>query len=243
MLREVANGLFALGWTAGLAGTAVAKHAVTGDAGLVHAWTPLWARGLARAWGMPVRAFGCEHIVPGQTHVFMSNHQSHVDIVALMVALPTLPGFLAKKELRSVPFLGAAMEVGGHVFIDRQRRTDALKVIDGAAEQVRDGKSIVIFPEGTRSDGAAIYRFKKGGFHLARKAGVPVVPVGLRGTSTVLPKHGSLLRGAPVEVHIGEPVPAHEVSAMPVQDLMARVRSAICELSGLPPADQASAST
>jgi 1-acyl-sn-glycerol-3-phosphate acyltransferase len=243
MLREVANGLFTFGWTAGLAGVALAKHVVTGDPGLVHAWTPLWARGLARAWDMPVRAFGQEHIVSGQPYVFMSNHQSHVDIVALFVALPILPGFLAKKELRRVPFLGPVMEVGGHVFIDRQRRHDAFKVLEEAAGQVRDGKPIVIFPEGTRSDGAAIYRFKKGGFHLARKAGVPVVPVGVRGTSAVLPKHANLLRGRPVEVHIGEPLPADLVKALSVEDLMTRVRSTICDLSGLPPADEVSVNT
>jgi 1-acyl-sn-glycerol-3-phosphate acyltransferase len=108
---------------------------------------------------------------------------------------------------------------------------------------VREGKSIVIFPEGTRGDGAAIYRFKKGGFHLARKAGVSVVPVGIRGTSDVLPKHGNLLRGGPVEVHIGQPLAADVVQALSVEGLMAKVRSQICELSALTPADQVSSRT
>ncbi|MFW5924635.1 MAG: lysophospholipid acyltransferase family protein [Myxococcota bacterium] len=238
MWREVVNAAFGVGWTAGWAGTAVTKSLVTGDRGVVNAWTPLWARGLASGWDMPVRTVGSERIDPSQSYIFMSNHQSHVDIVALFVGLPILPGFLAKKELRRVPILGAAMEVGGHVFIDRQRRADAFRALEEAADQVRQGKSIVIFPEGTRGDGAHVHPFKKGGFHLARQAGVPLVPVGLRGTASVLPKHSSRIRGGPVEIHIGAPMAGDVVQALSVPGLMAKVRSAICELADLPPSDE-----
>lgn len=237
MLREMANAAFGVGWTAGWAGSALAKGMVTGDMGVVNEWTPRWARGLARGWRMPVRAFGAELLEPDGTYVFMSNHQSHVDIIALVVGLPVLPGFLAKKELRKIPLLGAVMEEGGHVFIDRQRRKEAFEAIEDAAVQVRRGKSIVIFPEGTRGDGAHVYSFKKGGFHLAKKAGVPLVPVGLRGTSDVLPRKSVQLRGGPVEVHIGAPLMPDTLQALSIVDLMARVRESICELSGLTPSD------
>ncbi|MFW6050218.1 MAG: lysophospholipid acyltransferase family protein [Myxococcota bacterium] len=239
MWREVANGAFAVGWTVGWTSSAIAKSVITGDPGVVNAWTPKWAHGLARGWGMDVRAFGRENIDPSRTYVFMSNHQSHVDIVALFVALPMLPGFLAKKELRRVPFLGPAMEWGGHVFIDRNKRADAFQALADAADQVRKGKSIVIFPEGTRGDGQHVYRFKKGGFHLVKQAGVPLVPVGVRGTHEVLPKHSPRLRGGPVEVHIGRPVPSEAIADLPLEALIDRVRSAICDLSGLPPRDEA----
>lgn len=224
-----------MGWTAGEAFVALARTAATGDHAVVRRMTPGWARGLARAWGVEVEAFGTEHVEPGRTYVLMANHQSHVDIVALFEALPILPGFLAKKELRRIPLFGRAMEVGGHVFIDRTKRTEAIAAIAEAAEQVRRGSSIVIFPEGRRADSPGVEPFKKGGFHLAKQARVPIVPIGIRGSAAVLPKHGWRLRPGRVEVHIGEALPADEVVATPLPELIERVRARICELSALPP--------
>lgn len=238
MFRELVNGVFAVGWSVGWISSAIGKSIVTGDPGVVNAWTHRWATGLARGWNMHVRAFGREHIDPDGTYVFMSNHQSHVDIIALFCGLPVLPGFLAKKELHKIPFLGAAMDHGGHVFIDRQNRNEALQAIEEAAVQVHEGKSIVIFPEGTRGDGMYVYKFKKGGFHLAKKAGVPLVPVGVRGTAKILPKGSPALRGGAVEVHIGEPIDPATIESLPLEALMERVRSAISDLAGLPPADR-----
>lgn len=231
----VGRWLFTTGWTAGQCVVALARTAATGDHAVIGRMTPGWARGLARAWGLSVEAYGAEHIDPAQTYVLMSNHQSHVDIVALFEALPILPGFLAKKELRSIPLFGRAMEVGGHVFIDRTKRTEARVAIAEAAAQVRRGSSIVIFPEGTRADSPGVKPFKKGGFHLAKQAGVPIVPIGIRGSASVLPKHDWRLYPGRIEVHIGEAIPADDVVATPVPELIERVRNRICELSALPP--------
>ena len=124
----------------------------------------------------------------------MANHLSHVDIVALFIALPMNVGFLAKKELRRVPFLGQAMVAGGHVFIDRARRERAVQALDDAAQQVAAGASIVVFPEGTRGDEERVQAFKKGGFHLARQANVPIVPVGIRGTRGIMTRDELVIR-------------------------------------------------
>lgn len=226
--------LFTGGWTAGQCLVALAR-AAAGDHSSVVRMTPGWSHGLARGWGMEVAATGAEHLQAGETYVLMSNHQSHVDIVALFEALPILPGFLAKKELRRVPIFGRAMEVGGHVFIDRTNGREAFQAIREAAEQVRAGASIVIFPEGTRADRLGVKPFKKGGFHLARQAGVPIVPIGIRGSAGVLPKHSQHLRSGRVEVHIGEAIPAERVVSLPLRELMGEVRERICELSALPP--------
>jgi 1-acyl-sn-glycerol-3-phosphate acyltransferase len=159
-----------------------------------------------------LQVFGAEHMPEGQSYVVMSNHASYADIVALFIALPVIPGFLAKRELMRVPFLAAALRAGGHVIIDRKRRETARQTIDSAAAQVRAGRTVLIFPEGTRSDAGEVSGFKTGGFHLAKSAQVPIVPVGLRGTHTVGPKHSALFWPGKIEVHIGEQLsPQREV--------------------------------
>ncbi len=194
--------------------------------------TRLWAEGMARGWGMRVEAVGVENLDPNGTYVFMANHLSHADIVALFVALPMNVGFLAKKELRSVPFLGQAMVAGGHVFIDRARRERAFQAMEDAAGQVSAGASIVVFPEGTRGNEERIQAFKKGGFHLARKANVPVVPVGLRGTRTIMARDELVIRPGSVSVHIGTPIaPANFPDA---DSFAAAVREQVAVLSAMP---------
>lgn len=229
----LAKNVFAVTWTAGWAGFAVAKHAVTGiDAVTVH--TPQWARGLVRGVGIDLHVYGAEQLDPEATYVVMANHQSHLDIPSLVVAMPLPIGFLAKKELRRVPFLGAAMEVGGHVFIDRAQRREAFRAIGEAATRVREGRSIVIFPEGTRGEREVVRPLKKGGFHLVRQAGVPLVPVGIRGSGRVMHKNSASIAGGRVEVHIGAPLSPERIAAAAVPELMADVRSAIAHLADMP---------
>ncbi len=235
-LRAAANMLWAYSWTGAMSGWVIARQVVREDPALFRRHTRIWARYVARGVGLRIDAFGTERLDPAQTYILMANHQSHVDIVALFNALPMVPGFLAKAELRRVPIFGRAMEVGGHVFVDRARHREAVAAIAEAAEDVRHGSSIVIFPEGTRSSRREVLPFKKGGFHLAKQSGVPLVPVGIRGTAEILPKHTSQLMPGRCEVHVGEPLSVEHVREAPLEELMAEVRQAIVELSGLPPA-------
>lgn len=214
--------------------TAVGAVGVTGDGDVFRRLERVWARGLTRVWGVDVAAFGAENIDAARSYVIMSNHASHVDIVALFLALPVIPGFLAKSELDKVPFLSTALRAGGHVVIDRGKHSSALGTLKLAAEEVRNGKTIVVFPEGTRGDSATVGPFKKGGFHLAKEAGVPIIPVGVRGSRDVLPKHGRLLKPGRVEVHIGQPISAEDVVAMPLSALVARTRADVIALSAMP---------
>jgi 1-acyl-sn-glycerol-3-phosphate acyltransferase len=164
----------------------------------------------------------------------MSNHASYADIVALFLALPVIPGFLAKAELMKIPFLAAALRAGGHVIIERGKRESARQALDSAAQQVRAGKTVLIFPEGTRGDIDAVARFKSGGFHLAKAARVPIVPVGLRGTRAIGPKHSVLFWPGTVEVHIGQPIPAEEITGKELYPLVESVRTRIASLSAQP---------
>ena len=230
----IAKWLYTTALTAGMASVLLGRQAVRPDRAELQRYTRLWSERLARFWGMDVVAHGTANLDPTRPAVLMPNHQSHTDIVALIQALPVVPGFLAKQELRRIPFLGSAMEVGGHVFIDRAHRGKAFEAIRSAAEQVRAGTSIVVFPEGTRGDTETIGPFKKGGFHLARQARVPIVPIGIRGSRRILPKHGRAIAAGRVEVHVGAPITAADVERLSLGELMERVRTEISALAGLP---------
>jgi 1-acyl-sn-glycerol-3-phosphate acyltransferase len=232
-VRPVANAGHAIGWTVFISSVALAIYGVTGNRPTFRKFTRFWAEVLAGGWGLTVRAHGINQLDPRRPYVFMANHMSFVDIVALFVALPIDVGFLAKTELRRVPFLAQAMIAGGHVFIDRKRHESAVNSLSAAARAVREGDtSLVIFPEGTRSRDESVKPFKTGGFHLARQAGVPIVPVGLRGTREIMSRDELVIHPGSVEVHVGAPIdPGAFVG---IQDLSAHVRAQIAELAGMP---------
>lgn len=221
---------FVTGLTAGISGLAVARTA-RGDDGAAGVLAPVWARRVARGIGMKVRIFGTEHIDRRGPQVFMCNHQSHTDVIALLAAMPIRLGFLAKAELREVPLFGRAMDAGGHVFVDRRDPESAHAAIGRAAVDVAEGRNIVVFPEGTRSAAGTVKRFKKGGFHLAQQAGVPIVPIGIRGTARVLPKHGKGITPGSVDIHIGAPVASAEVEDATIDELVLLVRGRVKDLA------------
>lgn len=165
-----------------------------------------------------------------QPVVFMPNHGSLLDPPFVLTALPLHPVFIAKKEIRLIPLVGWAVACAGMIYIDRGSRERAVLSLKRAAQQVRAGKSVVIFPEGTRTRDGRLLPFKKGGFHLAADAGVPIVPVAIRGAFEVLPKGSFLLNPGRIRVAVGTPVP---MSAHGDRDaLVAAVRTQLAALLG-----------
>ncbi|MHB1329707.1 MAG: lysophospholipid acyltransferase family protein, partial [Gemmatimonadales bacterium] len=166
-----------------------------------------YAAALLWATGMTVEVSGLEHLDPGQPVVFISNHQSWVDIWALLVALPGVLRFVFKKELSRIPLLGWAINTLGHVSIDRGNRGSAFASYDEAAQRIRGGVSAIVFAEGTRSPDGSLQSFKKGPFVLAISAQVPVVPVYCE-TYQRLPRGSVSPRPGVVTVRIGRPIPS-----------------------------------
>ena len=190
---------------------------------------------LARGWSRWVTSFAGVKIVvenranlaPEQPYVFMANHASSLDIWAVFVAIPRRIRLIAKKQLARIPLFGWAMWAGRFIFIDRQNGVAARRSIEVAGQRIHDGVSVLIFPEGTRTRDGTLGPFKKGGFHLAIKAGVPIVPVALRGTRELMPAGSLLLRSGTMTVIIGEPIATQGLSDDERVTLSDRVRSAV----------------
>jgi 1-acyl-sn-glycerol-3-phosphate acyltransferase len=168
-------------------------------------------------------ATGMERVPPGRAYVYMSNHQSHLDIPMLYATLPSPTiRMLGKKELFQIPLWGRGLRAAEFIEVDRSNHAAAMKSIDYAAKLVRDGVSIYLAPEGTRSRDGKIGPLKKGGFHLALGTGAPIVPVAIRGTIDILPRGARVMRaGCPVAVTIGAPI---AVEGRELDELMAEVR-------------------
>lgn len=166
---------------------------------------------------------GAERVPPGRAYIYMSNHQSHLDIPILYATVPSPTlRMLGKTELFQIPLWGRGLRAAEFIEVDRSDHARARQSIDHAARLVRDGVSIFLAPEGTRSRDGTIGPLKKGGFHLALGTQAPIVPVAIRGTLDILPRGGrAMRRGRPVTVRIGAPIP---VEGRDLTGLMAEVR-------------------
>ncbi|MSP60296.1 MAG: 1-acyl-sn-glycerol-3-phosphate acyltransferase [Myxococcales bacterium] len=198
-----------------------------------------WPLALGRwVWG-PALAYVGRYdmeLVPGAQlnprgpYVFIMNHQSMIDIPVAYSVIPVNLRFVAKKILKSVPFLGWYMWRTKMVFVDRKNRTQALTSLRRAGRQIRDGASILAYPEGTRSIAGEILPFKKGPFMVAIASQVPIVPVAVDGTHRVLARGGFKLRPGKVRIRIGEPIPTVGLKQRDLAELVRRVRDAVIDL-------------
>src|SRR5271157_1324346 len=145
----------------------------------IHKVANLWAKILLLICNIKVKVIGAENILHGKPQIFMANHQSDFDILIVLGHIPGQFRWIAKKELFNIPIFGAAMKNAGYIEIDRHNREKAMQSLDQAALRIREGKSVMTFPEGTRSRDGEIKPFKQGIFHLAIKSGVPIIPVSI----------------------------------------------------------------
>ena len=190
---------------------------------------------LARAWsgwvtsfaGVKIEVDNRAKLVADQPYVFVANHASSLDIWAMFLVIPRRMRMIAKKQLARIPLFGWGMWAGRFIFIDRQNGVAARRSIDLAGERIHNGESVLLFPEGTRTRDGSLGPFKKGSFHLAVKAGVPIVPVALRGTRELMPRGSILLRAGTVKAIVGEPIATQGLSDEERATLNERVRAII----------------
>jgi 1-acyl-sn-glycerol-3-phosphate acyltransferase len=189
----------------------------------------VWSRAILAAAGIRVEYERDERGFEALPCLFLCNHQSILDVWAILPALPDATCFVAKQSLFRVPLLGRAMAAGGFVPVDRADRTRARESLGRAGERLRAGRSLVMFPEGTRSRDGRLGPFKKGPFHLAVAAGARIVPVTVSGSGPLLPP-GSLRIGAgTVRVRFAAPIDAALWSRDDLDGLARCVRRAIEE--------------
>lgn len=190
--------------------------------------TRAWARAIGAVAGMRAEVT-FEAPIPDGPCIFVGNHQGTVDILALFVGLGAGRRFVfvAKKSLFRLPFLGWHLTAAGYIPVDRSDRGSAVKNLERAGEIIREGRSVMVFPEGTRSRDGSILPFKKGPFMLALKAGVPIVPVAIEGSLQMNPRGSFYLCPNPVRMLVGAPVATAGLGEADRDDLMRRVRASI----------------
>ncbi len=190
----------------------------------------IWGRVFCRFANVRVQVEGMEHLNPARTYIFIGNHTSMLDILAFSGYVPHDFRWLAKKELFSIPFLGAGMRATDCIPIDRSRGRQALQSLHEAAEKIAGGASVILFPEGTRSADGRLLEFKTGAIILAIKAGVEVVPVGFNGTHQAMSAGKKLARGGDVVLRIGTPVSTKDFKAKDKQMLAGILYRKVAEL-------------
>jgi len=186
-----------------------------------------WVQWILATCRVEVVSEGLARIDPSQPYVFMSNHQSVIDIAAIVSTLPVSWRFVAKRELLWVPFFGWALGLGGHVIVDRGNHEKAMRSMKRAAERIRGGTNVIIFPEGTRSPSGVMGPFKSGGFHLAIEAGVPILPITVSGTNQITPKGSLRIESGRVRILYGKPIPTTGLDLESRGRLKDEVRQAI----------------
>ncbi len=196
--------------------------------GKVFRWLSKRYAALAmRMFGVTVESRGVSRVDPDTGYVFMSTHASHLDSPALAIALPHPTFWVFKKELAKIPFFGWTLLALGQVMIDRSNARQARESMADAVKGLRGNLSILIYPEGTRSPDGKLQPLKKGGFHLAIRGRMPIVPVRIAGSHELLPKGALTVRPGHLVVELFDPIPTEGKTEEDIPQLMDRVRAAL----------------
>jgi 1-acyl-sn-glycerol-3-phosphate acyltransferase len=213
--------------TAFMSACAVAFGFITSDENMAHRVGNIWARMLLAVANTKVNIIGAENVLIGKPQIFMANHQSDFDVLIVLAHLPGQFRWIVKKELFHIPIFGRAMQSAGYIEIDREDREKAMMSIDRAAMKIREGKSVMSFPEGTRSKDGKIKPFKHGMFYLAIKSGVPIVPISIIGAGEIMPKRSLRIKPGRITMVIDKPIDVTEYSLENRRELIDRVQNII----------------
>ncbi|APH17367.1 1-acyl-sn-glycerol-3-phosphate acyltransferase [Clostridium botulinum] len=185
-----------------------------------------WANFIVNGIGIKINKKGLENVPDGPC-LFVGNHQGLLDVPVIVSSLDRYVGFVAKKEMLKLKILTYWMKEMKCVFMDRQNVRAAVKTINEGVENLKNGYSMLIFPEGTRSRGENLGEFKKGSMKLGIKAGVPIVPIAINGTYNVLEANGRKIKAADVDLIICPPIYPNELSKEEQNNLSAAIKDII----------------
>lgn len=192
-----------------------------------HACARIWSWLILKTSGICVHVEGLEHVQPGRTTIYCVNHQSAMDIPILFTNLPVQFRFVAKRSLFDMPFMGWHLRRSGHIPVDRDRPREGLKSMKMVAQEIREGKSVLLFPEGHRSRNGQLLPFKAGSFYIAILSGVPIVPITINGTPRVLKPDTYHVRAGQTEMIIHPAIETQGLTPKDAEKLSQQVRGAI----------------
>ena len=205
----------------------IALRLITGNENMIYVpIRPFIKLGLALV-GVRVRVTGLERLEPGQAYIFTPNHQSFIEVPLFVTYLGRNPAYLAKKEVFKYPIFGLGIRLMGVIPVDRSNSQLAVESARQATENLKRGKSYVVYPEGTRSRDGRLLPFKKGAFMMAIDAGVPIVPVTVSGASRIMPKGQIKVHPSTVQLTVHEPISTEGYSKENLGELIDMTRSKI----------------
>ena len=194
-----------------------------------HEVAALWSRLICRWNGIKVEITGAENILVGQPQIFIANHQGYYDIFALAGYLAVQLRWVSKSVLFRIPFMGWAMTAAGYIPVERNNRKQSYQAFLNTLEAIKAGSSIVVFPEGTRSEDGNIGVFKKGSQLLAQRAKVPMVPVTIIGTQDIIRKGSMLIHPKVVQIIISPCITLEGKDAKKGDEILQEIRNIICK--------------
>ncbi|HEX7809750.1 MAG TPA: lysophospholipid acyltransferase family protein [Thermoanaerobaculia bacterium] len=227
MLRTVWLAIVAVLITIPCATATIVVAAVRSTSPLIEKIITLWARTLVWAAGIDLKATGLENIDPTKRYIFVGNHYSYLDIPCVFAAIHQPIRFMAKVSLFKIPIFGWSLSRAGFIPIDRKNRRTAVKSLDLAADRIRKGNTIVIFPEEGRSRHREMRPFQRGAFLLALKSEQPIVPIAIDGTFDVFPVGRWAIHPGPVTIKVGTPIPTEGLTLKAKDRLLTESRSQI----------------
>jgi len=196
---------------------------------LFHALSRGWAKTILFTCGVHVRVRGLENLNGSGNYVYVSNHASMFDIPIILASVPDQIRIIYKKELEIIPIFGWGLKWGSYIGIDRGRGPEAMRSLEEAIDKIRRGASVLLYAEGTRTRDGKLQPFKRGAFNIAVRAGIPVVPLTVNGTFSILPKGSINIRPHPVELVLGKPIPVTGEGKEEELRLMEKVHAAMQE--------------
>jgi len=230
MLWTIWTALVAVAVTIPLATATLAVAAIRSNARLIDNITRLWARLILRGAGIDLRVEGTEVIDRQQRYILVANHHSYFDIPCIFAAIPQPIRFMAKISLFKIPIFGWAIGRAGFIPIDRKNRRTAVKSFELAVERIRKGNTVVVFPEEGRSRERAMRPFQRGGFLLALRSGLPILPVAIVGTFDVFRAGAKRVTPGPVTVKVGTPIPTEGLTVRQKDQLLEQSRAQITKM-------------